>query len=96
MTALFENKVTLRGFLGRDTEASLPNGITADSYAVLTLCTEAGKWVKRDGYWLFPPAEQTIICPGPFFRGLTRFEIHATKIQRLDDPPGQVYEVLDN
>jgi hypothetical protein len=96
MTALFENKVTLRGILGRDAEASLPNGITADSYAVLTLCTEAGKWVKRDDYWLSPTAGHTIICPGPFFRGPTRFEIYTTKIQRLDDPPGQVYEVPDN
>jgi hypothetical protein len=132
MTALFENKVTLRGFLGRDAEAPTSNAITADSYAVLTLCTEAGKWVKRDGYWLSHTAEHTIICPGPFFCGLTRgmkqgeyieiegtlrdfeypepvvisedplvmkesgFEIHATKIQRLEYPLGEVYEVLDS
>ncbi|NYF91373.1 hypothetical protein RBB79_17250 [Tunturiibacter empetritectus] len=129
---LFANSVTLRGFLGRDAEAPPSDGITAESFAVLTLCTEAGQWVKRDSYWLSHTAEHTIICPGPFLCGLTRgmkrgdyieiegtlrdfeypqpvvisedplamkesgFEIHAIKIQRLDYPPSEVYEVADN
>jgi hypothetical protein len=132
MTALFENIVKLRGFLGKAPEVPPSNGITGESLAALTLCTEAGQWVKRDSYWLSHTAEHTIICPGPFFCGLTRgmqqgdyieiegtlrdfeypepvvisqdpvvmkesgFEIHATSIQRLEYPLGEVYEILDN
>ena len=127
-----KNRITLIGFLGKDAEVPPSAEITAAAYAVLTLCTEAGQWVKRDSYWLPHTAEHTIICPGPYNCGLTRgmkqgdyleiegtlrtfeypepvvisedplvmkesgFEIYATKIQRLDPPATQVYEVLDD
>ncbi len=72
MTALFENSVKLRGFLGKDAEVPSSKGITNDAYAVLTLCVESGVWVRAENHWLAETAEIAVICPGPFFCGLTR------------------------
>jgi len=72
MSAIFENTVKLRGFLGCDAEVPSSDGITNDAFAVLTLCIESGTWKKTANEWLSSTAWYRIICPGPFFCGYTR------------------------
>jgi hypothetical protein len=68
---LFENTVKLRGFLGKDAEVP-SEGITDDSYAVLTLCVESGVWWRPSNEWISRTAWYRVICPGPYFCGFTR------------------------
>lgn len=72
MSALFENAVTLRGFLGSDADVPSSDGITNTAFAVLTLCIESGSWKKSANEWRPWTAWYRIICPGPFFCGYTR------------------------
>ena len=69
---LFANTVTLRGFLGSDAEAPTSNGISHESFAVLTVCIESGVWKKATNEWVPQTARHTVICPGPYFCGFTR------------------------
>jgi hypothetical protein len=69
---LFQNILTLRGFLGKDAEVPSSEGITDVAYAVLTLCIESGTWKKTTNEWIPWTAWYRIICPGPFFCGFTR------------------------
>ena len=72
MTALFENALKLRGFLGKDAEVPSSDHITDDAYAVLTLCLESGVWWRPRNEWISNTGWFRIICPGPYFCGLTR------------------------
>jgi hypothetical protein len=72
MTALFENTVTLRGFLGSNAEVPPSDGITEDAYSVLLLATVSGIWDLSANQWTPRIDWHRIICPGPFFCGLTR------------------------
>jgi hypothetical protein len=69
---LFQNILTLRGFLGKDAEVPSSDGITDDAYAVLTLCVESGVWWRPANEWISHTAWYRIICPGPYFCGFTR------------------------
>lgn len=70
--ALFANAVTLRGFLGRDAEIHASEPITEDAYAVLLLGTASGTWDISTNEWTPQIQWHRVICPGPFFCGLTR------------------------
>jgi hypothetical protein len=72
MTALFENTVTLRGFLGKNADAPPSDGITEDAYAVLLLATVSGIWDLSTNEWTPRTDWHRIICPGPFFCGMVR------------------------
>jgi hypothetical protein len=72
MTALFENTLKLRGFLGKDAEVPSSDHITDDAYAVLTLCLESGVWWRPRNEWISNTGWFRIICPGPYFCGFTR------------------------
>ncbi len=69
---LFENTLTLRGFLGKDAEVPSSEGITEDACAVLTLCVESGMWWRPANEWISRTAWYRIVCPGPFLCGFTR------------------------
>jgi hypothetical protein len=69
---LFENTVTLRGFLGLDAKVPPSDGLTGDSYAVLLLATVSGVWDLGANEWKPRTDWHRIICPGPFFCGFTR------------------------
>ncbi|MGA7155377.1 MAG: hypothetical protein WBY53_00940 [Acidobacteriaceae bacterium] len=69
---LFANTVTLRGFLAKDAEAPSSDHIQNDSLAVLLLATVSGVWDLGANEWLPRTDWHRIICPGPFFCGLTR------------------------
>jgi hypothetical protein len=69
---LFENTLTLRGFLGRDAEAPSSEAIAEDACAVLTLCIEIGEWWRPANEWISRTGWYRIICPGPYFCGFTR------------------------
>ncbi len=69
---LTKNVVRLRGFLGRDAEAPPSSGITEDAYAVLLLATMSGTWDIAANEWTSRVDWHRIICPGPYFCGLTR------------------------
>ena len=69
---LFENTVKLRGFLGKDAEAPSSDRIQNDSFAVLLLATVSGVWDLGNNEWIPRTDLHRIICPGPFFCGLTR------------------------
>lgn len=71
MSALFENTVKLRGFLGKNAEAPSSN-IELDSFAVLQLATVAGTWDLSTNQWTPRIDWHRVICPGPFFCGLVR------------------------
>ena len=72
MTTLFANSVTLRGFLGKDTEAPTSHNIKNDSFAVLLLATVSGVWDLGNNEWHPRTDWHRIICPGPFFCGMVR------------------------
>lgn len=72
MTALFANTVSLRGFLANDAEAPSSDHIQNDSFAVLLLATVSGVWNLGANEWIPRTDWHRIICPGPFFCGLTR------------------------
>lgn len=72
MTVLFANAVTLRGFLAKDAEAPSSDHIQNDSVAVLLLATVSGVWDLGNNAWIPRIDWHRIICPGPFFCGLTR------------------------
>ena len=72
MTALFENTITFKGFLGETPEVPPSDGITNDAYAVLLLATVSGIWDLSANEWTPRIDWHRIICPGPFFCGLTR------------------------
>ena len=69
---LFTNTVTLRGFLGKNAEASPSDGIAEDAYAVLLLATVSGIWDLSTDEWTPRTDWHRIICPGPFFCGMVR------------------------
>jgi hypothetical protein len=69
---LFKNAVTLRGFLGCDADAPPSDGITDDAYAVLFLATMSGTWDIATNEWIPRTTCHRIVCPGPYFCGLTR------------------------
>lgn len=72
MTTLFQNAVTLRGFLGKDAEVPDSSIVTWHSYAILTLCTGSGIWNKAANEFIPRTDTHWIICSGPYFCGLTR------------------------
>jgi len=72
VTTLFANSVTLRGFLGKDTEAPTSHNIKNDSFAVLLLATVSGVWDLGNNEWHPRTDWHRIICPGPFFCGMVR------------------------
>ena len=72
MSALFENTLKLRGFLGSDAEVPPSNGIKQDSFAVLTLCIVSGTWKKAANEWSPWTDWHRIVCPGAYFCGFTR------------------------
>ena len=72
MTALFENTLMLRGFLGSNAEVPSSDGITEDAYSVLLFATVSGIWDLSANQWTPRIDWHRIICPGPFFCGLTR------------------------
>lgn len=72
MLTLFANTATLRGFLARDAEAPSSDHIQNDSFAVLHLATVSGVWDLGANEWIPRTDWHRIICPGPFFCGLTR------------------------
>ena len=72
MLTLFANTATLRGFLARDAEAPSSDHIQNDSFAVLHLATVSGVWDLGANEWIPRIDWHRIICPGPFFCGLTR------------------------
>ncbi|HEU5400110.1 MAG TPA: hypothetical protein VFU86_02060 [Terriglobales bacterium] len=69
---LFENTLTLRGFLGTDADVPHSDDVQHGSYAVLTLCIESGAWKKAANEWRPRTAWFRIICPGPYFCGFIR------------------------
>ena len=69
---LFENSVSLRGFLGKDAEAPSSDHIQNDSFAVLLLGTVSGVWDLGANEWKPRTDWHRVICPGPFFCGFTR------------------------
>jgi hypothetical protein len=69
---LFENTVKLRGFLVEDAKVPPSSGITEDAFAVLFLATMSGTWDIATNEWTPRFTRHRIICPGPFFCGLTR------------------------
>jgi len=69
---LFENTIKLRGFLGKDAETPTSDHIENDSFAVLLLGTVSGVWDLGNNEWIPRTDWHRIICPGPFFCGLTR------------------------
>ena len=117
---LFENRITLRGFLGQNAEVPSSEGITDDARAILTLCMDSGVWWRPANEWISHTAWFRVICPGPFFCGFTRgmkqgeyveiegqlaihhyaslnftepvYEIHASRIERLEVPAAGVIE----
>ncbi|HTF65732.1 MAG TPA: hypothetical protein VK638_23890 [Edaphobacter sp.] len=72
MIALFDNTVTLRGFLGRNAEVPPSDGIAEDAYAVLLLATISGTWDIATNEWKSRIDWHRIICPGPWFCGYIR------------------------
>ncbi len=72
MLTLFANNVLLRGFLAKDAEAPSSDHIQNDSFAVLLLATVSGVWDLGNNEWIPRTDLHRIICPGPFFCGLTR------------------------
>lgn len=72
MLTLFANTVLLRGFLAKDAEAPSSGHIQNDSFAVLLLATVSGVWDLGNNEWIPRTDLHRIICPGPFFCGLTR------------------------
>jgi len=72
MNTLFANAVTLRGFLAEDAEAPSSDHLQNDSFAVLRLATVSGVWDLSHNQWNPRTDLHRIICPGAYFRGLTR------------------------
>jgi len=72
MNALFQNTVTLRGFVGADVQAPPSHGLTEDSYVDVTLCLESGVWWRPRNEWISETGWFRIICPGPYFCGFMR------------------------
>ena len=72
MTPLFENTVTLRGFLGSNAEVPPSEGIAEDAFAVLLLATMSGTWDVATNQWTPRTDWHRIICVGPWFCGFTR------------------------
>ena len=62
----------LRGFLAKDAEAPSSDHIQNDSFAVLLLATVSGVWDLGANEWHPRTDWHRIICPGPFFCGITR------------------------
>lgn len=69
---IFENTIILRGFLGSNAEVPSSDGIKNSSFAVLTLCIVSGTWNKASSEWSPWTDWHRIVCPGPYFCGLTR------------------------
>jgi single-stranded DNA-binding protein len=69
---VFENTVTIRGFLARDAETPESGRITAASSAILTLATVSGIWNLGANEWHSRTDWHRVVCPGPYFCGLVR------------------------
>lgn len=67
---LFDNSVTLRGFLGKNAEAPSSDHIHSDTFAILLLATVSGVWDLGANEWKPRTDWHRVICPGPFFCGL--------------------------
>jgi single-stranded DNA-binding protein len=67
----FNNHVNLCGILGNDAEVPTAR-IEMDSYAVLLLATVSGMWDLYTNNWTSRTDWHQVICPGPYFCGLTR------------------------
>lgn len=72
MLTLFANSALLRGFLAKDAETPSSDHIQNNSFAVLLLATVSGVWDLGANEWHPRTDWHRIICPGPFFCGLTR------------------------
>ena len=72
MTALFENTITLRGFVGADVQTPSSDNLSEDSQVILTLCLESGVWWRPRNEWIASTGWYRIICPGPYFCGFLR------------------------
>jgi hypothetical protein len=72
MTGLFQNTVTLRGFLAADATVPPSDGITEEAFAVLLLATMSGTWDVATNEWTPRITTHRIVCPGPWFCGFTR------------------------
>lgn len=68
----FENTFELRGFLMQDAEVPPSDRIEADSFAVLFLATMFGTWHIVGNEWVPRTTCHRVVCPGPYFCGLTR------------------------
>lgn len=68
----FKNSVKLRGFLGKNADVPPSAGITEDAHAILLLATVSGIWDLSANQWTPRMDWHRIVCPGPFFCGLTR------------------------
>jgi hypothetical protein len=69
---IFENTLTLRGFLASDAEVPASDGITEDAFAVLYLTTMSGTWDIATNQWTPSTTTHRVVCPGPWFCGFTR------------------------
>jgi hypothetical protein len=69
---LFENVVTIRGFLSKDADAPSSDHTQNDSFAILLLATVSGVWDLGANEWKPRTDWHRIICPGPFFCGMVR------------------------
>jgi hypothetical protein len=69
---IFENTLKLRGFLVKDAEVPSSDGITEDAFAVLYLATMSGTWDIAINQWTPSITTHRVVCPGPWFCGLTR------------------------
>jgi hypothetical protein len=67
---LFDNSVTLRGFLGKNAEAPSSDHIQNDSFAILLLATVSGVWDLGSNEWKPRTDWHRVICPSPFFCGM--------------------------
>ena len=72
MISLFQNSVTLRGFLAEDAKVPLSTGITEDAFAVLLLALMSGTWDVATNQWTPRITTHRVVCPGPWFCGFTR------------------------
>jgi hypothetical protein len=72
MTGLFQNTVTLRGFLAADATVPPSDGIAEDAFAVLLLATMSGTWDVATNEWTPQITTHRIVCHGPWFCGFTR------------------------
>ncbi|MCU1226190.1 MAG: hypothetical protein JWQ42_4283 [Edaphobacter sp.] len=72
MTTLFQNTVTLRGFLADNAKVPPSDGITEDAFGVLFVALMSGTWDIATNQWTPRITTHQVVCPGPWFCGFTR------------------------